>query len=520
MSEMQALSDEPAAGPGSAPGRQRFSVYLPLGIAVAVAGAAIGFEPFITIGLLGGITAFLFCASDNRMRFALFALAAYAPIEEFALKWAPSELFFPMRFGFFVFIGACVAFLFAFRLAVGRFKWVRTPIDTPLACFLFFSALSFVLNHADPRGAVISYQAFLRGILLVFYVVFYIQFTKRDARALLQLVVFIALAEAFIGVAQSVVGPSANVFLAPVGGEFGEYTVGRMTQYMYTSGFQVFATMGRYNVLASYLSFAILLTIPFFKHYPRQRGILAFFYLIAGACLALTAARGPWLGFAAGLWTLYAMRKDWRAFVLPLLGCLGVIYLFLMFQDQLQYIGTDNASPLQRVLELFTTKYVKVHTSNFGRLYFIFIFPFEVLRNNPLHFCFGFGPGMLGDRAIAILDVNVLSAFGMSNYEAPQVADVNWVYIFAQAGFFALLAALWMYWRVVRAAYRIYQRSDDLFLKCLAQGFLCALVQHLVSACFTAVLEIRPLALTMWLVAAVVLKLGYKHITKQQEAAP
>lgn len=479
---------------------------------LVVAGAGVALSPLLVTGAVVGLLALWVACSEKRLKYALMAMALYMPFEEFILKWVPEGLFFYFRFGHFGLVAACFIVIVLRRLVEGRPLWIRTPIDTPLLLFLAISIISGVVNSVSLFGALISYQTFLRFIVLAFYLLFYIEFDRKDTVVLTKLLFVVVFIQCLIGIAQSVIGEPASKFLAPVGGQFGEFTVGRMTQPIYTSGYQIYATLGRYNVLAAFLGFFVVLSVPLYQQYRGLRPWFILLYVFAAPCLILTAARGPWLAIFVGAWVVFALEKQWKAFLLPLSAGLGLGWLLMSFSEQLVFIGTQDASALQRFLEVFTPLYLKVVTEYHGRLFFLLIFPVKLAQLGAGPFLLGFGPGMLGARAIGILGVNPLWQMLIPDHAAHLIVDVYWAYILGQAGIIALTCFVWMCLRLGWAVFTIHNSTDDAFLKRLSAGFIGVLTVQMVAACFAPTWEIRPLALYVWLYAGIILKLGYHHL--------
>lgn len=154
------------------------SAFFLLLISIAI---AVALAPFLALAAVLGGLAFVFCCSEKRLKYALFALAAYTPFEEFLLKWVPDEIYFYARFAHYGFIGACLMVIVLRRFVEGRPIWIRTPLDVPLALFMLFSVISMLVNDSPPGAFLFSYQPLLRFIVLAFYAVQFIEFTEKDA---------------------------------------------------------------------------------------------------------------------------------------------------------------------------------------------------------------------------------------------------------------------------------------------------------------------------------------------------
>lgn len=458
--------------------------------------------------------------AERRLKALVFLLAVYTPFEPFTLNYVPEVFFLAARFGLYALIAAGCLLILLGRAARHEPVLPAGPLNAPLALFLVVAVLSLLAAGGHVFAAAASLQALLRFIVVGFYAALLMDWTKQDLRWLTRVLLLIAGGQAFIGLVQSWAGPGASRLLAPKGYEFDGVTIGEFTQHLYTSGFQVFATLGRYNVLALFLVFFGLLSLPLTWSGQLRRGPMAGGWALGGICLLLTAARGPWLGLAAGGWVLAALRKHWLAWALPLGGVIAAGALYAGFQGQIRYVGTADATPLERVLETFSPRYFEVHTQNYGRLYFLFVFPFALWQQGLTPFLLGYGPGMVGRRALAWTAEHRLAPFGMSPEQATQVDDATWPYLLAQMGLLGLLAFLWLLVRVLHAAGRAWRSEPDPWLRSLALGWLAAAAALIVGATFTTVFEIRPLGLYFWLYAGALVRFCGQTPAAQEEGNP
>ena len=474
---------------------------------IAATGLA-AIAPFLVLAAVAGGLAFVFCCSERRFKYALFALAAYTPFEEFLLKWIPDDLFFYARFGVYGFMAAGMGVILLRRLVEGRPLWIRTPLDLPLALFLLVSLFSLVVNEIPFGAFLFSYQPMLRFVVLAFYAVQFVDFSERDTRRLLLLLAAVVTAEALIGMAQSAIGLPASEFLAPTVREFMGFEAGGMTQLVQEGHFNVFGTMNRYNTLGAFMAMAIVMSIPFYPSVGR-RGAIRYlvFLLVAGVCLVLANARAPWLGLAIATCFIFAMQGKLKAVVLPMVGALLVYAALIMFADQVTVYGWDETNALQRFLEPFSGEYRQQMTRQFGRIYYMTLFPFDLLAYQVSTFLIGFGPGSLGTRAQDIYDLYALTPLGIMREWQFYVCDVNWAYILGQVGLVGLSIFVWGLLRIFAVAVKTYRYTADAFLKKLALGYAGLFVLAMVLACFFPMFEMRPLSLYFWLFGGILLKL-------------
>lgn len=492
------------ATPESISGLLRAAPFLVVVVLLAVSVGVV-LQPLYTVAVLLGLPLVVFLCSARRLKYGLYFLAVYTPFEPFLLNFVPERLYFPARFAHYGLIAACFAVVLARRLLSAERLWIRTPMDIPLFLFLLICGVSMFVNEISPNEAAVGLQPFLRFIVLGFYLVLYIDFNERDTRTLTRMLLVVVFLESLIGIAQSAIGVRAGEFLAPRGAEFGEAVVGGATQVVY-GRYQIFATMGRYQTLGAFLGMFLLLSYPFYKRATHGRWGYLVLYAAALPCLALTASRGPWLGALVGFWVLMALRRRPSAVVLPLLVGLGVVLVFTAFNTYVAFVGWDEASSLQRVLEVFSPTYWRVAFDKAGRLYYATYFFADVFRLGWEKYLLGFGPGSLGYTATGVFGRFALSPLGIPHEWQNYVTDVNWAYLFGQTGMLGLACVVAMCVRLAVPAYRTYHGADDPFRKDLCLGFLALFALFMTTAFFYPVFEIRALSFYFWLYAGIMVK--------------
>lgn len=489
---------------------------------VALAGVAVGvaISPLYTAAGLLGAVAFAVACSERRLKYVIIALALYTPFEAFLLNFAPQSLYVLARFAFYGFLAAAFAAILMKRAYEGRLALPRTPIDVPLLAFGCVSIVSLIINRVGVNEAAVAYQPFLRFIVLGFYILFYIDFSQKDARTLTRLMFAAVIVEGVIGLAQSAIGARAGVFLAPKGAEFGETVIAGTTQIVY-GRYQIFGTLGRYQTLGAFMGMFLLLSYPYIKRRSMPRARLILMYVVAIPCIVLAASRGPWLGAVVGFWVLMAVQRKPAAAFIPLVGVISLALLYLAVHSYETFVGWEEASAAQRLLEVFSPTYWKVVFDKAGRLYYCTTFFYDVFNLGLAKFLFGFGPGTLGYTATGVFGRYTLSAVGVPQDWQNYITDVNWAYIFGQTGILGLGCIVWACYRLFRHAYAVYRDNNaDDDLRDLALGFLGMFGLFMATAFFYPMFEIRALSFYFWLYAGIIVKLAAVHGRAPSTAVP
>lgn len=471
--------------------------------AVCVGGGMAAAWPIQAVAIVAAASAFAFACSPRRLLYVLVALALYTPFEEFALKWVPEQLYLVARFGHYAFVVAVFLVLLGQRFLEGRPLVVWSPVHAPLLVFIGVSVVASALGEAPLSGAAYAYQPLLRFVFVVFIPLLYVDLQERDVKWVAVLLLTAAFGQACIALAQYIVGPSASEFLSPAGGEFGELTVGGFTQEIYEEGGRIFGTLGRYNTLGAFLGIHLLLAFPFVARRAPSAVLLASWCVPVAACIVLAGARSPLMGLAAGVWVILCLRKSALSALLPF-GSAALLFLVLPWVARsAQYIGIEGSGVLQRLIEPFSPQYQEVSTE-FGRLYFIAEFPFDMMRLSFKEFLFGFGPGSLGLRAIELFDLHVLDAVGVRDEEQRLITDVNWAYLFGQAGLLGFGAFAWVVWRLLRTSVGVYRAAQDESVRLLALGTSGVIVMISIVGLFYPAFEIRAISLYLWFLGGLV----------------
>lgn len=485
-------------------------LWLVTGSTVLIALGAIR-DPFLVLGVLIGVPILWFCASEQRIRWAIIAVALYTPFEYFLLKWLPGNLYFYGRFAHYGLLAVCLGFVLLRRVYEGRPIWPRTPVDVPVLAFACAATVSFLLGSVTFSQAAVAAQPLVRFIPLVFYAVIFARFSRDDTRLLVNLLLAAAAFEALIGFAQAALGAPFGRFLAPTGGQFGDTEVGAITQVIYDGPYQIFGTLARYQTMGAFMGIFLVMSVAMFWNRPDRRWILAGFLFLLGVCLILSSSRGPWLAALVGLLFLVTLRNKALGVGAVVVVACGLGLFYVAFRDAVSFVGREEASSLERVLEIFSREYLLIAVDKAGRLYYASAFLADVWSLDNLTFFFGFGPGSLGYTAMRIYDVYTLDALDVPRTWQHFVVDVNWGYLFGQYGVVGVACFAWIVWRIFRSAYRVYRYSDDEFERRFAWGFLGVMALVVTAAFFYAALEVRPISFYFWLFAGLVVKMDMRR---------
>ncbi|MDD5251661.1 MAG: hypothetical protein PHT12_03425 [Patescibacteria group bacterium] len=485
--------------------------------ALIVAGLAIG--TLVALSSPWKIFAFLLAAAVFALAFyrpesALYFIVAYIPLEPFLLKFLTDDVYVYAKYFSEVLVYAVVAAA-VIRVLSRRRPWVPTPIDLPFAFFLLVALSSLVVNAVPPFIGILGLRQIIRFILL-FFAVAYLAPNREFARRLSYLMLVIAFLEAGLGIVQWATGGYFDEFLLPSARRFFEdIQLSSGTDQFWEPGTRVFATLGRYDQLGTFLCFFLLLAVGWLYELKavRQRQPLFLFVVVAVVALLLTLSRASWFGFIGAFFVIGAMLKGDRrvrtAFVAVIIAAVAYWgYSGLVVRYLTDYPGQ---TPIERFFESFSYERWRGEYYGLGRLYWMVQTPLVVVRSSPL---LGVGPGQYGGGAAAALgNTRVYERLNLpfGVYGSEGYIDNNWFSLWGETGTLGLIFYLWMFGALALMALHVWREAKDPFLKGMALGYFGCLLAVTFQAFLATYLEVRTLALYVWLYGGLVYALARRE---------
>lgn len=486
------------------------------GVLITVLAALVGvvfLSPSYVVGIVVAVVAVFIAFARPTIMLAF--LAVYLPFEPFLLKWIPDDIYVFVRYGSELLVYLLVAVVI-FRLLTGEIKLRRSPIDVPFALFIVALIASVVVNLVPPFIALLGTRQILRFVLL-FFVVLYLQPSRQWIRSLLLIMFGVVAFEIALGAAQAIVGGSLDAFLLPSAARsFGDLQLTTGTIQFWDPGQRVFATMGRYDQLGTFLAFFLLMAAAavYENAAAREHRVYLWILILSGlAVLALTYSRSAWFGFVLGfLFIAIAMKRDRRvtlaAIIIPLVLVLYVATTGLVV-DRLIDVPRQNI--VDRFFEAFSYERWQGEYYGLGRLFWIVQTVLYVVPASPI---FGHGPGTFGGGAVAALGNTTVydelglpfGVFGTGGY-----IDNNWFSLWGETGTLGLAAYLWMFGALLFVCIYVAKNSQDPETRTLALGVAAAVLSVGFNAFLASFLEIRTLAPYLWMMTAAVVVQGQRE---------
>ena len=479
---------------------------------LALSAVAVFTSPLKVIAVI--ITLIALALSVTRPYLVVVALAFWTPLEPFLLKFVPDELYVYARY-FPEALIYLMAGLVVIHVLMERRRLPHTPIDFPFILFMLAVAASALLNLVEPTVAIFGIRQIIRYVIY-YYAVVYLAPPKTRIRQTVLIILGIAFFESLLGIVQAALGGSIDAFLLPSERKFYEsiqLTAG--VQQFWAPGQRVFATMGRYDQLGTFLAFFGLIALGLLYEHAKiaSRRYLATLMFALVVCLTLTYSRSSWFSFILGfliigLW----FKRDRRVAVVIGLLAAAAVSFFLYDRVVLRYlVDVPQQTIVERFYEAFSPERLKGEYYGLGRVYWWVNTPLVVVRSSPF---FGVGPGQFGGGAAAALhNTSAYDKLGLpfGVYGTDGQIDCNWMSLWGETGTVGVMLYLLIFWALARTACRVYRRSEDPWTRGLALGFLGAEAAVAFQAFFGSYLEVRTLAIYFWLVGALIVVLGKRE---------
>jgi len=463
--------------------------------------------PWKMLGVIAGLLiAWLLLFRPEAM---VMALAVYTPLEPFLLKFVPDELYIFARYLPELLVYGLVAVAVLRVLSRCR-ELTSTPIDLPFAFFLIVALTSLVLNAVPWFSGLLGLRQIVR-FMLMFFAVVYLEPERKFVRRLVLVMFGVVVFESVLGIVQSFVGAPLDELLIPSEQRFYEsiqLTSG--TEQTWSPGTRIFATMGRYDQLGTFLSFFGLMAVGLWYSF---RSRLVFVLAVILPALLLTMSRASWFGFALGLLIVGGWLMRDRRVRLAYVAMIVLAVGYLAWSGLAVRYMTDypEQTAVERLFEAFSYERWRGEYYGMGRLYWLVQTVTTVVPSSPL---FGVGPGQYGGGAAAALgnmrvyqELNLpFGVYGTEGY-----IDNNWFSLWGETGTLGLAFYVWIFVALGAMAWQVWRRSRDPLLRGLALGLVGGLAAITFQAALGTYLEVRTLALYLWLFAACVYVLARRE---------
>ena len=489
--------------PKNAKGKHFLGVLLVTAFVSAV--VVIILSPWLALALTIGLIFLGFALFKPEL--ILMFLLVYTPFEPFLLKFVPDDMYLFARYfseGLIYVLLVSVAI----RIFTKKKKIVSSPIDLPFIFLILIALTSLVINAVPPFIGILGLRQIIRFILL-FFIILYLNPKEAFIKKVTALMFAIVLFQGLLGITQAFVGAPLDEFLIPSERKFYEsiqLTSG--TNQFWSPGSRVFATMGRFDQLGTFLSFFFLIGagLLYSLKDKEKKKTLGWIIAFAFPGFIMTLSRASWFGLILGMIVIGVwLMRDMRLRLFLVSGViLAVSYVAFSGLAVRYLVDYADQTPVERFFEAFSYERWRGEYLGLGRLYWIVQTPTQVVSSSPL---FGVGPGQYGGGAAAALgNSTVYEKLGLpfGVYGTEGYIDNNWFSIWGELGTLGLIFFAWMILALARMSYETWLQTDNRFTRGLALGYLGAVVAVSFQAFLATYFEVRTLAIYLWVYGAFV----------------
>ncbi len=464
----------------------------------------------ILIGLLVAVVAVPIWILLENPTTLLYLMVLYLPFEEFVEKWLPDgPVLYVARFGGELLLLAALLHILAQKINRGdALRW--SPLDVALAAFLVVAALSTAINDVSITVAGLGLRVLLRYIA-AFYIVINLDIDTAMAQKMVRGLVVTATVVSVIALFQALIGASFTEFLLPSETVIGGQVVKEAVRGQLGERTRVFATLGRYDTLGTFLTVVLLVSGGLYTRLNRADiRLIRVLWLFALPALALSYSRQSWVAvYVGGLTVVWFARRPRTLAALIVVPPVLVLTTALLFPDAVAY-SSDRAqvSLISRFLEPFSPEYLDISRNRFGRLYVLLEVGARIFERA---LWLGFGPGSFGSLTSRFLGFESGSLVDVPEGSAFLINDVNWITLLGQVGAVGLACFVWMLVRLGRTARRVAVGADHDFVRGLALGYVGLVVAFGLLGFFGPNFEVRQVSFYFWLLGGLVVALAHRE---------
>lgn len=473
---------------------------------------------YFLIGLLA-ILSLVFLFAINKTHFIIYFLLLWFPLESLVLNYVPI-----LYYSYVKYIPEVILYLFGIGALIHYWRtkktlFPKTPLNKWFAMYLVVAVISLVLNWYDSFIWALGLRQVLRFSLVLFIVLF-LNFPQKIIKKLLLLGGAMIATEAVLGLVQYAFGGSLDNYLfpnriVPVGG----IAILGGEEAFWVPGSRVFATMGRYDQLGSFLTIGLVMLFPWLYYFkkPKQKIWWAIGMAVGSLTLLLTMSRASWIATFLGITVIgiihHRDKRIYQALGVFIIGL--IIYLagfILVHSNVTSLTERPNQSLAERILEAGSFGSWQASYEGYGRIFFIINTPMMVVASAPF---FGVGPGNYGGgAAAALVNTDVYDRlhlpFGIQNIYGQ--IDNNWMSIWGEVGTLGLIAWTMILLTIFKTSKRVAIFIPESTNKAIAEGVMGLTVGVMAIGFFGPYFEFRSLMFYFWLASGIIILAHQENI--------
>lgn len=466
---------------------------------------------YIFIGLAAFIMFFF------RSRESIILYSTYFAFEDTLLLHTPDNLILLLKYLGDILVLAAFLATFA-KLAIRRHTLNALEgnyLHIPLILFLLCGFISALTNGIPAFLAFVVIRQVLRFIVIYYAIVFAAQseWTQKDMRTLIKIIVALVLIQAGLGFLQALLGPESpliqSIFLlTPSGIQLEDYPVITQRPIVVPGRPTIIGTLLVSNTIGIFLVFGFCLLLGLYSIPANRANRLKLLTAIGflSAAILLTYSRQSFYAGLLGTITIALIQKKAKLIIASLLVMTGFTFYFFQIKGLKDWDPQKITLP-QHIVSPFHPAYLERFKGRDRLLAATEIVPMFLKTKYAL---LGLGPGSIGSSFGSIYGYS--EAYGKLGIPSSQidyinlaVADFGFGAILMQfgiIGFAAFYAMPFFLFRYIRRRTLPYLR--DPLWQGLTIGFLGYIVALVVSNVGFVNFGIRQIAFYFWTVAGVV----------------
>lgn len=445
----------------------------------------------------------------RKVEYIIYFFMIWFPIESLVINYTPIEWYPFLKYFPEVVLYTLLIILFCKKQLGQAGSNIPHNLRLPFGLLVISLVLSGLFNWYNPTVWLLGVRQIVR-FASVFLIILFAGFQPKVRKHFMRLAFYVIAAEVLIGFIQFGAQGRLDAWLfSSRAVTLDNSVVLGGNDLFWTPGTRIFATMGRYDQLGSFIMIGLLLIFPWvYKNRHQERISYALYWGVGLIGLVLTSSRASWLGVLAGILAiaqgLFGDKKIWYGLGIGA----GILSLYLIFfaathSNISNITERTNQGFAERILEAGSLAAWRDSYDGYGRIFFIINTPRIVVADSPF---FGVGPGNYGGGvAAALLNTQAYDRlhlpFGVQN-TVGQI-DNSWFSLWGELGTVGLGIIIWIMFVMSRDAKEIYHTATARGLKLLAASFFGLTAAVVMVGFFGPYLEFRTLMFYFWLFAGV-----------------
>lgn len=367
---------------------------------------------------------------------------------------------------------------------------------------IYLILTTVIINRIDMLIFILSIRTLYRYIVL-YFIVTNIEFTEESTKRILKHIKLSGIIVLAFGTLQILLPRLMNPFLTPKAYQLGDMV--REDSITVIDGKAIFSLLERYDRYGIFL--IIIMSVLLAGGYKKKSNIVVM--ILAVINMIYTYSRQAWVGLAVAVLVGLILKKRFFPIFFTsgaaALGMAAVLTTGNMVQDV--YFG----SPMQRVLQVFSSSYIKTSVETARLRIFVDILP-KFLYEFKLYTIFGLGIGNFAALANSMTNYELyMRYFLLFNVEYSgiyHISDVYWIELVMELGLLGITIFFIYFVSAFKYYYSYYTQKISSFSKELNLLALRLIAATVVINFFGPNMLITGYSFFLWLLLGLVINMN------------